>query len=79
MTHVEYLSWCAYVRKRGPLNVGTRIEQGIALLATLIQRARGVSSARMEDFLPKRDAGEDMATIDDLMSALKASAKAKGR
>jgi hypothetical protein len=49
--------WESYVAKRGSLNVGLRVENGFALLATLIQHARGVS-CEITDFMPHFDLGE---------------------
>lgn len=44
--------WEAYIVKRGSLNIGLRLEQGFALLATLIRQAMGDKNAQMADHLP---------------------------
>lgn len=57
MTYPEFLSWCAFIAKRGSLNTGSRIEHGFALLATVISRTNG-GKAQMKDFLPVREEPE---------------------
>jgi hypothetical protein len=52
-----------YIRKRGSLNVGLRIEAAVAVLATQLNRALG-GKAEMTDFMPHWDAPE--VGIDDL-------------
>lgn len=76
ISYDEYLSWCAYVRKRGTLNLGMRVEAGFALLATMVNRATG-GQAKMEDFMPHADKLEDQqqATLHNVFSMLKAKAK----
>jgi hypothetical protein len=49
--------WEAYVAKRGSLNLGLRFENGIALLATLINRARGIETD-IHEFMPHFDQPE---------------------
>lgn len=51
LTHAEFLDWVAYLRKRGTLHVGMRLEVGFALIASLIARATG-GDAEMLDFMP---------------------------
>jgi hypothetical protein len=63
MTYAEALDWMEYIRKRGSLNVGQRVEAAVAVLATQVNRALG-GKAEMMDFLPHWDAPE--ATIDDV-------------
>jgi len=75
MSYDEFLTWCAYLRKRGPLSLARRIEQGFALLAVRLDAARGVRSS-MEDFLPYRDKPEEQAaSIGNVFSMLKAKAR----
>lgn len=54
ITHDEFLLWVDYIRKRGSLNVGLRLESGFALLATMVNRALG-GKAQMHDFTPHLD------------------------
>lgn len=53
MSYPEFLSWQAYERQTGQLNLGLRLEQGIALLATIFNRGFG-GKAEFSDFLPDR-------------------------
>ena len=64
MTYAEALDWMAYIRKRGSLNPGLRIDAAVAVLATQINRALG-GKAEMQDFLPYHDEPE-AASIDDI-------------
>lgn len=61
----------AYVRQTGSLNLGKRIEQGFAMLATVLNRANG-GSAELADFLPNREPSPEpaVATADDIMRLL---------
>jgi hypothetical protein len=61
----------AYVRQTGSLNLGKRLEQGFALLATVLNRING-GTAELSDFLPDREPGPepDVATADDIMRLL---------
>lgn len=61
----------AYVRQTGSLNLGKRIEQGFALLATVLNRVNG-GSAELADFLPNREPSPEPAeaTADDIMRLL---------
>lgn len=57
LSYREAQQWFAYIRKRGSLNLGRRIECGIGLLALMKNRAAG-GSAEMEDFTPHEDKPE---------------------
>lgn len=53
ISYPEFLIWVSYRKKRGPLNVGRRIEKSVALLASLYANAH--SSKRRyswTDFAP---------------------------
>lgn len=63
MSAAEARQWMEYIRKRGSLNVGQRVEAAVAVLATQINAAMG-GKAEMTDFMPHWDAPE--ANIDDL-------------
>ena len=64
MTYAEALDWMAYIRKRGSLNAGLRLDAAVAVLATQINRALG-GKAEFHDFLPYHDPPE-AASIDDI-------------
>lgn len=68
MTYAEALQWSAYIKKRGSLNAGLRLEAGFALLATMLSRAHG-GKADMDDFMPHFDKPE--ANIEDVFNMLK--------
>lgn len=38
LSYVEYLDWAAYVNRRGSLNLGIRIEQGLAMVCLFLAR-----------------------------------------
>ena len=46
-----------YIKRNGGLNVASRMEQGFALLAMMINRSVG-GKAELEDFLPDRSQPE---------------------
>lgn len=58
MSYTEALEWMEYIKSEGPLDLGLRIEQGIALLCTTVNRSAG-GKAELKDFLPSREAPED--------------------
>ena len=64
MAYSEALMWSAFIRKRGSLNTGLRLENGFALLAVMINRAVG-GKATMEDFMPHAD--QKVADLADVM------------
>lgn len=72
LTHEEVRAWHEYIRKRGTLNVGTRIEQGFAMLAQTIWAVNG-KAKKIEDFMPQREQPE--ATLEGIFGMLKAKAK----
>ena len=70
MTHVESIRWQVYMRERGTLNLGLRLEAGFALLAAKIDWAMGVHS-QVEDYLPKRAQPQiEVATAEDMFATL---------
>ncbi len=70
MSHAEAQQWAAYMRRRGTLNTGARLELGFALLASLVVKAMG-GKAAVKDFMMSSDVeDEGDATLDDVMSAL---------
>lgn len=62
----ETLAWAAYMRQRGSLHVGMRLEVGFALLAKLINNALG-GEADLSDFAPHID---QSGSIEDVMKLI---------
>jgi hypothetical protein len=70
MTHVEAIRWQVYMRQRGTLNLGLRLEAGFALLAAKIDWAVGGKS-KVTDYLPKREQPQiEVATAQDMFATL---------
>lgn len=67
LTYAEFTDWLTYMRMRGSLSIGNRLESGFALIASLISRATG-GSAEPRDFMPHLDMPE--ATLTDVMQIL---------
>ena len=63
MSYKEARQWFEYIRKRGSLNVGLRVEAAVALLATQINHALG-GDVQMQEYMPHWDQPE--ASIDDI-------------
>jgi hypothetical protein len=76
LTHEEYVSWCAYVMKRGPLNLGLRLEMGFAMLAHVTNGSMGGKS-KLEDFLPNREEPEQekTASLSEVFAMIKSRVK----
>lgn len=53
MTYVEAMDWMRYRRQTGPLNLGLRLEDGFAMLATVFNNVMG-GKAKFSDFMPDR-------------------------
>ena len=66
MSYDEALQWFAYLRKRGSIHIGRRIECGIGLLALQQNRQHG-GKAELSDFTPHEDQPE--ASVDDILAA----------
>ena len=64
LSYDEVIAWSHYIRKRGSLNWGMRIEQGFALLAFLFSRVNG-GMQEIEEFMPHADKQE--ASLEDVM------------
>ena len=64
-----------YIQQNGPLNLGIRIERGIALLATVLNRVHG-GKAEFSDYLPDRNPEAEItqvaASAQDIFSLLQA-------
>lgn len=76
LSYVEFMAWADYMRKRGTLHIGTKLEGGFALIAHLICTAAGIkhkSGRHMQiaDFMPHADSHDsDEPTIDNVLKAL---------
>lgn len=73
VTHDEYVSWCAYVKKNGTLNIGMRLEMGFAMLAHVTNNTMG-GKTKLEDFLPRREP-EAAAALTDVFSLIQSKAR----
>lgn len=58
MSYTEALDWMEYLKRRGPLDLGVRVEQGLALVSLTVNRSAG-GKAELKDFLPNREDPED--------------------
>lgn len=82
MTFAEAQQWLSFIQRRGPMDMGARMETGFALLATMINHANG-GKAKMRDFMPyaptlnepAADAPE--ATPEDVFALFQSLAKGK--
>lgn len=64
MTNAEFMSWVAYTRRTGPLNLGTRMEFLMARQSTRIVRS---SMGGKGDFVEEvRYQEEQHASLDDV-------------
>ena len=73
MSYVEFLDWVSFMRMRGSIDVGQRLDHGFAMIATLIKRATG-GKAEMSDFLMTKPQPKH-ASVEDAFGMLMASAK----
>lgn len=74
LTYHEALDWFAFIRKRGTLNVGMRLEALFAQQSVLICSAAGIKKQgggqfSMTDFMPHADEPDELS-IEDAMKAL---------
>lgn len=69
MTYAEYCDWVAYIRKRGTLHQGMRIESAAALVSMMLSRVNG-GKAEMADFMPhaKPESGESLSDVMNLLT-----------
>lgn len=69
MSYREFLSWCAYRNKRGPLNPMLRNDAALGRIAVMVNRGLG-GSAEFVDFVPwARDEVEE-SHLSDVMTLL---------
>jgi hypothetical protein len=66
LSYAEALAWQSYMRKRGSLHVGMRLEYGFALLAKIVNNALG-GHATLRDFMPHV---EQPSTLEEVMRVL---------
>jgi hypothetical protein len=71
MTYVEAMDWMRYRLQTGSLNLGLRLDEGFALLATVFNNVMG-GKAKFSDFMPDRGFkdGPKAATPQDLLALL---------
>lgn len=74
LSYSEAQTWKAYRESCGSFNIGTRVEQGFALLATCIVKGNG-GKVEISDFIPERSGRESppepkLATVEDLFNLL---------
>ncbi|MEN5029087.1 hypothetical protein [Pseudomonas sp. Ps21-P2] len=71
MTYVEAMDWMRYRRQTGSLNLGLRLDEGFALLATVFNNVMG-GKAKFSDFMPDRGfaTAPKEATPQDLLALL---------
>lgn len=84
ISHAEAMAWFAYMEKHGGLDLGPRIEFGLArLMALMVNRTGGWKGnpAKVDDFLLKRaqaeNDGEQSASLDDLAKIMGAKPRTK--
>lgn len=63
MTYVEYIAWAEYAKKHGSFNLGVRIEDGFALLASVLAQLKG-KRLTPDHFKPKREKIEEQQQPD---------------
>lgn len=60
MTYEEFLDWVAYIKKRGSLHLGMRLERGFALVASRVIHSVG-GKADMKDYMPHYEEPEPIS------------------
>lgn len=69
MSYAEAMGWTDYMRKRGSLHTGFRVEVGFAMLASLLVHALG-GKAELQDYMLSGRDYEEEAKIEDVMAIL---------
>lgn len=72
ISYAEYLDWCEYIKKRGTLDVGSRLEWAAAMISMIVNNSAG-GKAKMTDFMPHWE--QPQAKIEDVFRMLKSKAK----
>jgi hypothetical protein len=67
MSYAEFLDWLTFIKMRGSLNLGNRLESGFALLLSSWIKSKG-GTAEQIDFMPHAD--RDAADINSVMGML---------
>lgn len=71
ITQKEAIAWSVYRNKYGSLNLGRRLEQGIALLAAAVINSQG-GKADVADFMPHEPKPEEkVADINEVFGLFK--------
>lgn len=57
LSYVEYLDWAAFINRRGSINLGVRMEQGLAMVCLLLTQGFKIKkndgqNFTLKDFLP---------------------------
>lgn len=55
ISYPEFLRWCAFRRKRGSLNLGMRLEEGFAMLASVYVNMKSRVKYSRYDFMDHDD------------------------
>lgn len=72
LSHTEARAWAAYMNKRGPLNLGRRLEHGFAMVALMLSHKK---DARLADFLVYERPEDREADLADVISILQSARK----
>lgn len=65
MSMLEALQWMGYMRRRGSLNLGRRIEVGFAQIMIMMVRYMGDKKSTLEDFMPHERDEHDANPAED--------------
>jgi len=67
ISYPEFLDWCSYRNKRGSLNIGMRVDQSVAIIASMYANSHSKKGVTFKpiDFMPYAD--EPPITLDDAM------------
>lgn len=76
MSYAEAQMWMDYMSRKGPLDLGERMEWGFALIATMINRALK-GKAEIQDFMPFSKPKSQGASPEQVFSMLKGMARPK--
>ena len=52
ISYPEFMQWVKYRGRRGSLNIGRRVEESTALLATMYHNAHSKKTRELKDFMP---------------------------
>lgn len=82
ITHAEFISWCQYRAKWGPLNVGLRVDRAVAQAMRLYFNANTKGTKyRFPDFSPYDEAARkvDVQSPESVFAFLKGMSNGKPR